>query len=79
LQSFDETGDDPGKIERRITVVCHAGQPTFHGFSSSLGHSRDHQSIRRVTAMQLVDEWRHRHHFTQRYGVDPDDWLGRSV
>jgi hypothetical protein len=78
-QSLDEAGDDAGEIERRITVVCHAGQPLLHGFPPSLGHCRDHQAVRRMTAMELVDERCHRHHFTERDGVDPDDWVGWFV
>jgi hypothetical protein len=32
-----------------------------------------------MTAMQLDDERCHRHHFTERDGVNPDDWLGWFV
>jgi len=60
-------------------VVCHTGQLTFHGFPSSLGHSRDHQAALGMAAMQLINERCDRHHFTERDGVNPDDWLGRSV
>jgi hypothetical protein len=74
LQSFDEAGDDTGEIERRITVACHAGQPLLHGFPSSLGHRRDHQTVLGMAAMQLVDERCHRYHFTERDGVDPNHW-----
>jgi hypothetical protein len=55
LQSFDEAGDDPGKIERRITMLCHTDQPLLHGFASCLGHRRNHQAVLGMTAMQLVD------------------------
>ena len=79
LQSFDEPGDDPGEIERRITVVCHASQPVLHGFPSSLSYRRNHQAALGMAAMQLVDEWCHRHHFTERDGVNPDDWSGWSI
>src|SRR3979409_2158675 len=75
LQSIDKPGDDPGEIERRITVVCHTGQPLFHSFPSSLGHRRNYQAVRRVTAMQLVDERGHRHDFAERDGVNPNNWL----
>ena len=79
LQSFDEPGDDPGEIERRITVVCHTGQPLLHGFPPSLSHCRDHQAVCRMTAMQLGDERCHRHHFTERNSVNPDNWSVWSI
>ena len=74
MQPFDKSGDGPGEIERRITVICHAGQPLLHRFPPSLGHRRDHQAIRRMTAVEFVDERCHRHHFTERDGVNPDHW-----
>ncbi len=74
LQSFDEAGDDTGEIERRITMLCHTGQPLLHGFPSGLSHRRDYQAMLRMTAMQLIDERCHRHYFTERDGVDPDHW-----
>jgi hypothetical protein len=54
-------------------MVCHAGHPVLHGFPSSLGYRRDYQTVCRMAAMQLVDERCHRHHFTERDGVNPDD------
>jgi hypothetical protein len=55
LQSFYKAGDDPGEIERRVTMGCHTGQPLLHGFPSGLGHGRDHQTILGMTPMQLVE------------------------
>jgi hypothetical protein len=75
LQSIYEAGDDPGEIERRITVDCHTGQPLLHGFPSGLRHRRDHQAIFGMTPMQLIDEGCHRYHFTERNSVDPDNGL----
>jgi hypothetical protein len=79
LQSFDEAGDDAGEIERRITVVCHTGQSLLHCFPSCLGHGRDYQAVFGMTAMELVDERCHRHHLTERDGVNPDDWSVWSI
>jgi hypothetical protein len=74
LQPFYEAGDDPGKVERRITMGCHTGQPLLHGFPSGLGHGRDYQTILGMTPMQFIDERCHRDHFTERNSVDPNDW-----
>jgi hypothetical protein len=79
LQSFNEAGHDPGKIKRRITVICHACQPLFYSFPSGLGHRRDYQPALGMTAMEIHDEWCHRHHFTKRDGMNPNNWLVRSV
>jgi hypothetical protein len=79
LQSFDKPGDDPGEIERRIAVICHAGQPLLHSFPPGLGYRRDHQTVPRMTAMQFVHERCHSHHFAERDCVDPDHWSVRSV
>jgi hypothetical protein len=78
-QSFDEAGDDPGKIERCVTMVCHPGQPLLDGFPSGLGHRRDYQTALRVTAMQLLDKRCHRHHFPERDSVDPNHWSIWSI
>jgi hypothetical protein len=74
LQPFYEAGDDPGKVERRIKMGCHTGQPLLHGFPSGLGHGRDYQTILGMTPMQFIDERCHRGHFTERNSVDPNDW-----
>jgi hypothetical protein len=79
LQSIDKPGDDPGEVERRITVVCHTSQPLLYSFPSSLGHRRDYEAVFRMTAMQLVDKRCHPHDFAERDGVNPDDWSILSV